>query len=555
MLLRVPLAVALLIAGFQFSSTKSSTSASIGGDVRLVKSAAQTFDRGGLPALRAWAHRHPDAVAVRRGPDGRTLTLQFRDGIRGSLLSSRLSRVRVPIQRFRSHERFFAPGTARALIMEPFATQLGLGPNAADPERNALQNAGFAVDELFDQQVTLASMAAIHSYNLVYIETHSGVNTGGEGVVATGQLARDNDAGAASLLKSGAAILVHVSGSQQVYYGITSTYIRYYEDNFPGRSIVFLNGCETLNAPLFWQALQAKGVGVLVSWDKEATSMDNYLAGGAFFVEMSRGLSVKDAIAGEKSAGYGTSTVNGTPANLGFVGDGALTLKDAANPPTPTLTPTPATLPTSAPTPSRTSLPVPTTTNIGVGPPLTVSVLPYVQAGAKQIIHIASSPNSVIHVRITFPTGDTRSTTLGTDSSGVARFVFPQHSGRVVFNDDVAMVTVEAVRGSGATHAVARYRIGFAKFDLTVVPRTQAVDRVITIEAHAKPRSLVTAVMHFPSGIKQRLRGKTGAHGWVRLVYRVGHYLKRPDNHTVLVTARVRIGGKLYRAKSAFTIE
>ena len=115
--------------------------------------------------------------------------------------------------------------------MEPFATELGLGSNAGDLEKNALQAAGYSVDELYDQQVSLASMTILHTYNVVYLETHSGVNTGGEGVVATGQIAGNNDPGVAPLLKSGAAVLVHVSGSQQVYYGITSTYIRYYEDN------------------------------------------------------------------------------------------------------------------------------------------------------------------------------------------------------------------------------------------------------------------------------------------------------------------------------------
>jgi len=78
-----------------------------------------------------------------------------------------------------------------------------------------------------------------------------------------------------------------------------------------------------LNAPDVWHAMQAKGLGVLVSWDAEATSLDNYFAGVAFFGGMrGQGVTVAQSIQQAQAAGYGKSTNNGQTARLGYFGDG-----------------------------------------------------------------------------------------------------------------------------------------------------------------------------------------------------------------------------------------
>lgn len=551
MLSRLLLGVAVLAAGFQIAPGGIAASSSVRDDIRLIQTASNQVDRGGMLGLQRWARGHSGVRSVGRGPDGHTITLDLADGVRASLLAGPISRVRLSPSGLRPRMRMAAPGQPRAVVMEPFATELGLGSNAGDLEKSALQGAGYSVDQLYDQQVTLASMAALHTYNVVYLETHSGVNTGGEGVVATGQLAGDNDPGVAPLLKSGAAILVHVSGSQQIYYGITSTFITYYENNWPGNSIVFLNGCETLTAPLFWQALHARGVGVMVSWDKEATSMDNYLSGGAFFAEMATGLSVAAAIAAEKSAGYGTSNVNNTTANLGYLGNGALTLRDAANPPAPTATP-PSAVSATPTAPAGTVVPQPT--RPASKPPLSVTLRHEVAAGARQVVRITSSPNTTVRVHIVFPTGDTRTATIRTDAAGAARYAYPQHRGRVTDRSVVATVTVEAMRGGAVTTVTQRYHIGLGTLDVVVLPHVQSVGRVVTVEVHTQRRTRVVVIMRFPSGATQRLRGRTGAQGWARLPYRIGRYLKRPNNHVVAVTARARVAGRLYRARATYTI-
>jgi len=93
------------------------------------------------------------------------------------------------------------------------------------------------------------------------------------------------------------------------------------------------------------------------------------------------------------------------------------------------------------------------------------------------------------------------------------------------------------------------------KLDLAVTPKVQQVGGLVTVQAHTGARALLIAVMHFPNGSKLRLQGKTGAQGWVTWLYRVDRYLKTPQNHTVLVAARVRVRGTFYRAHATYTIQ
>jgi hypothetical protein len=133
--------------------------------------------------------------------------------------------------------------------MEPFASQLGLGPQAGDAEVGYLQSAGYRVDQLYDTQVTLKALTTLSQYNVAYMQTHAGVVAGGEGIVASGEL-EGTDPNVGPLIRNGTVILIGVSGSSQKYYGITSSFITQYEGQFPAHSLLFLNGCNLLSSPI-----------------------------------------------------------------------------------------------------------------------------------------------------------------------------------------------------------------------------------------------------------------------------------------------------------------
>jgi len=330
-----------------------------------------------------WLRHQPSVRSALRGDDGRTVDIRFRDGSRAAILPSTVSRVRLPLPLLRSHVQLLSgerspAGPARAVVMEPFASQLGLGPQAGDAEVGDLQAAGYSVDQLYDTQVTLNSLTKLSQYNVAYMQTHAGVAAGGEGIVASGEVV-GTDPNVGPLIRNGTVIPIGVSGSSQRYYGITSSFITQYEGQFPAHSLVFLNGCNVLSSPRFWNALAAKNAGVLVSWDREATSTDNFIAGAKFFQYMDNpGTSVASAIAAVHAAGFGTSLVEGTVANLGYTGDGTITLANAGTAPASTPqpgTPTPG-LPSATGQPTNAG---PTPTVLVLRTPIPPTVTPVVQ--------------------------------------------------------------------------------------------------------------------------------------------------------------------------------
>jgi hypothetical protein len=502
-----------------------------------------------------WLRRQPAVAGALLGEDGKTLDVRFRDGQQAAILPRSLGTATLTPDGLRLLNRPLARSDApggKALVLEPFAAELGLGPNAADPEITQLKNAGFSVDSLYDTNVTVATMGLMPRYNVVYMHTHSGTNAGGEGVLATGELTND-DAALASLLQDGSVIKVGVSGTKDTYYGITSAYIRNHESSFATNSLLFLNGCNLLLAPVFWQALQAKGAGVLVSWDKEATSRDNYLGAAAFFAELVQGMSVSAAIQAEQAAGYGTSDVQGTTAKMGFLGNGNLTLQQAANgqPGAPSATATP--VPTArAAGPTATAVPVPTATQVPITlPHLNIQLTHRVTPGAKQVIRVNAPAGTTVRVLVSFPTGDSLSGTATADSSGVARYTFVQPSSRITYKHVFARVTVEASNGPALSSLTTWYRINFGHLDLSVQPRKQKVHGTVMLWAHAKHHSTVRFTVRYPNGETQTLKPAiTGPHGWVHARYKVQQYFAKP----VTVRARVRIGGKRYTASTSFTV-
>lgn len=252
----------------------------------------------------------------------------------------------------------------RALVLEPFATELGYGPDAGSSVVQTLTNAGFTVDVKRDDQVTVPVMQSISQYSVVYIETHS-QTVDNHGFLLSG----DQDAADYTLMRRDCspsnpnycALMQGFAGhdSTRLYNAITDRFLQ--DDlagSFPNSTIVFINGCNMLAAPSFWTALAAKNAGVMVSWDDEVDSAITEPSAALFFSDLAQGMSVKDAIAAVTTSGLGTSTFTDLTdghtyiAHMGFFGDGTDTLARAKAGDPPPATQTPTATATATPTPT-----------------------------------------------------------------------------------------------------------------------------------------------------------------------------------------------------------
>jgi hypothetical protein len=259
-------------------------------------------------------------------------------------------------------------------VLEPFATELGYGPNAGADVVSALTGAGFTVDVLRDGQVTVPAMQNMSQYSVIYLETHS-QTVDNHGFILTG----DQDATQYAAMRkdcapsnpSYCALMQGFAGhdTSHLFNAITDRFI---QDDlngaFPNSSIIFINGCNLLTAPSFWNALNARNGGVLVSWDDEVDSVVTEPSASLFFKDLAAGMSVKDAVAAVTAAGLGTSSFTDATdghtyvAHLGLFGDGSDTLVRArAGEPVPV---TPTATPTSTPKPTATAKPRPTATPV-----------------------------------------------------------------------------------------------------------------------------------------------------------------------------------------------
>jgi hypothetical protein len=257
------------------------------------------------------------------------------------------------LRQVRSHSS--AQGT-RAIVLEPFADELNLGPSAGQQEAGFLTTAGFTVDIKRDTDVTVETMENLSGYSVVYMETHAGALSGGDAIVVTGQVspAQVNSSPYAALYAEHSLMQAFVAGQQRpvLYNAITSIFVQHHMSAFSNSSIVFLNGCEILAAPLFWSALQGKNVGTLISWDQQVYSDIDERAADVVLGQLQKGGTVASSVGAAEAQGLGTSIGGGTIAHLGFLGYADNTLAHAmANDQIPTVTPTPTLTPTATATP------------------------------------------------------------------------------------------------------------------------------------------------------------------------------------------------------------
>lgn len=248
-----------------------------------------------------------------------------------------------------------APG--KALVLEPFANELNLGPNAGQPEIGPLTGAGFSVDVYRNADVTVPLMKSLGSYSFVYMQTHSGVFKGKDAGILTRDSAQYGDLERECLPSDADDCSVKVmipAGDPTLYDAVTGYFITQHTATFPNSTIVFLNGCSVLQAQRFWQDLQSKNVATLISWDGDVDSAVSERAAALLLQDLAAGETVAQSVADVTAQGLGTSP-DGTAfgiSHLGYFGDGTNTLKRAlvgAPAPTPSVTATPTATATPRP--------------------------------------------------------------------------------------------------------------------------------------------------------------------------------------------------------------
>lgn len=560
MIVRALALLALLTA--VLGSRPADTQAAHGlSDSSLLRTAAARLGTEPQARVLHWLRRHSTVLSAGVGKDDRTVDVRFRDGREMAVLSRQVGTVHLEgaTRQFHFFARANQSADARAAVLEPFATELGLGANPGAPVAGALQSAGFSVDEGVDTQVSVGFMATLPQYNVVYMHTHSGITQSGGGVVATGQFAT-NDPSVQPYLADGSVMVIGVAGSNAQYFGITSRFVSQHMPTFRSRSLIFINGCALLQTSDFWSALSQKGAGVLVSWNADSTNSDNYLSGIAFFnVMQGNGSSVSGAIAILHQNGYGTSAYNGQTATLGSVGDGNITLAQAAasTSPPPTVKPTATSVatatqipeptrtptPTEKPTPRPTSTTIPTATSTPTPVPLAIiGIQPSVQGGKDQAFDVHGPAGKALQVRVRYPNGDVRNQTVQLGSGGTAHVQFKQPTSTITRKNRTAVVRLSGPAGTGGSQLTASYTVGFGKIDVSAQPRSVARGGTIVLWVHAHAHKAVTVKVEPVHRALDTMKVVTGKQGWARVRYTIGH--GRKHGAVLTVAAQVTSGRK-----------
>lgn len=312
---------------------------------------ASILAAGNPRAALAFLHAHGLPAAL--GADGRTVVTR-ESGHDIAILPGQLSSGgnRAPA---RTAQVGSTSGGAEALVLEPFATSLNLGPDAGSAEVYDLRALGYNVTRRLDSEVDMGTMGMLSHYAVVYWETHAGVLPNGDAVIATGQT---DTQGLAPLFGDHSLIQVFVAGdpAKTLFVAITGEYIRLHLTDFPTHALMYLNGCSVLAAPVLWNDLQARRVETLVSWNHDAVDVIEEAAADLVFGRFTSGDTVAQAVSAADAAGLYSSSPTTGDAHLGFEGNGALTLSRDASP-TPTAAPT--AMPTPAPTATPTVPPLP----------------------------------------------------------------------------------------------------------------------------------------------------------------------------------------------------
>lgn len=222
------------------------------------------------------------------------------------------------------------PVPGRALVLEPFATQLTPDGQSGATEAAVLQRAGFTVTILTGSQVTVPVMMHLADYNVIYIETHSAILPNGDAVISTGET---NNHPYGNLYGNGGLLQTVVAGDPHhaLYNAVTGRFFALHLGTFAPGAILFVNGCAALSAPLLWQDLQGRGLATLIGWNGDVPEQAATIVGDTVMGQLGNGKTVAQAV--ESGAAF----YQGDLTSFGFHydGNGAETLGNAlaASPP------------------------------------------------------------------------------------------------------------------------------------------------------------------------------------------------------------------------------
>jgi hypothetical protein len=428
-----------------------------------------------------------------------------------------------------------APGSKRALVLEPFANSLTGGTSYEAEEVKALTQAGFSVDVLRNSAVTVSALEKLATYSFVYMETHSNTWAAGDAVVMTGET---DSKPYVPLFVDGSVVQTTVEGQSQnqFFNAVTSTFFKLHVGKFPDSSMLFFNGCDLLPATAFWKVLQTKYVATMLAWNGFALDTAAEPAGEFVLARLWAGDTVADAIAAARDIGLADSkTPDGTVGHLGYLGDGTNTLAKALTGAAPG--------PTATPGPTTTATPA-------VASYLSVGLIGRVRPGSHQVVQVTASPGAEVRIRVMYPNGDHQSAAMTADGKGKTRYSYVQAASKITHDHLQAVVQVTAQTKRAVVIQQAHYRILFAPIDVSVEPRQQSAGGKVNIWVHTKPGNRpITVSLSSASGTDTELRGRSNGGGWAHLVYIVP--VAPPGDKTV-VSAELQDGTHTSSTRSAF---
>jgi hypothetical protein len=222
-----------------------------------------------------------------------------------------------------------SPWPRRALVVEPFATDLGDGDSTGQDVTNYLKRAGFAVTVLRDSQVTVPTMLNLSQYAFVYFSTHAGPLPNNDAAISTGDTRHQPFAEYLDNY-SLAEMKITSKGEMKYFDAVTGRFIHLYDGTFPAHTIIYVTACNALDMPVFWRYLHQSGVGTLIGWHHHVSIGEADQAAEAMFASFAKGRTVSQAIADATASGYGVSLLGKKKGWLSFSGNGAATLQQAA---------------------------------------------------------------------------------------------------------------------------------------------------------------------------------------------------------------------------------
>jgi hypothetical protein len=190
-------------------------------------------------------------------------------------------------------------------------------------------------------------------------------------------------------------------------------------------------------------------------------------------------------------------------------------------------------------------------------PPLIASVTlrAKVRPGARQVVVVRASPDTVTRMVVDFPNGDTFSRKQISDTSGRASFKFIQRGSKIARFNNRALVTVSVGSGQNQLTEQYPYRVLFGSMDVAVSPRGAIVGSRVKVYVHTWPNRMVEIDLLYPNSRLVRLSRKTGRGGWLSAHQRIQPGAVSGNRRTVAVIAFLANGPSSVSASTSFVVQ